>query len=104
MAGKLRTTSCTNIKSRLTDIKIGFGNIGGIIAVWIFLAKDKPYYTAGFSTCLSFYFLSILSCVAYFVACWVQNRTKDRAVTDPSLTEYEKTGLGNLSLDYRYLL
>lgn len=85
-------------------MQVGFGNIGGIIAVWIFLAKDKPKYEAGFSTCLSFCCLSILTCVIYFFACWYQNRQKDRAVRDTSLTEYEKTEMGDLSPDYRYLL
>ena len=84
--------------------QVGFGNIGGIIAVWIFLPNDKPEYVAGFATCLSFCCLSILTCVAYFFACWMQNKRKDRAVRDTSLTEYEKTEMGDLNPDYRYLL
>ncbi|KIW05255.1 uncharacterized protein PV09_03788 [Verruconis gallopava] len=87
-----------------TAWQVGFGNIGGIIAVWVFLAKDAPKYVTGFSVCLSFCCLSILSCVAYFFACFIQNRNKDKSVHDSSLTEYEKTELGDLSPDYRYLL
>jgi sugar phosphate permease len=84
--------------------QIGFGNTGGIIAVFAFLKKDGPNFTTGYSICISFACLSLLSCTAYFIMCAIQNRNRDRAVTDRSLTEYEKTELGDLSPDYRYLL
>jgi sugar phosphate permease len=84
--------------------QVGFGNIGGIIAVFAFLKKDAPKYITGYSICISFVCLSLLSCIAYLTMCAVQNRRRDRAVTDRSLTEYEKTELGDMSPDYRYLL
>jgi hypothetical protein len=87
-----------------TGWQIGFGNIGGIIAVYAFLAKDAPKYIPGYSICISFICLSALSCLVYFTACWWQNRQRERSVHDTSLTEYEKTELGDLSPDYRYLL
>ena len=87
-----------------TGWQIGFGNIGGIIAVYAFLAKDAPKYTRGYSICVAFICLSALSCLAYFAACWWQNRQRERSVHDTSLTEYEKTELGDLSPDYRYFL
>jgi len=34
----------------------------------------------------------------------LQNRSRDRSVIDTSLTEYEKTELGDLRPDYRYQL
>jgi MFS family permease len=84
--------------------QIGFGNVGGIIAVFAFLAKDAPKYTTGYSICVAFAILSMISCIVYLIMCWTQNRNRDRAVTDSGLTEYEKTELGDLSPDYRYLL
>ncbi|KAF2663968.1 MFS general substrate transporter [Microthyrium microscopicum] len=84
--------------------QVGFGNAGGIIAVFAFLAKDAPRYTTGYSICVAFACLSILSCTAYGVLCYSQNRKRDRAVHDRSLTTYEKTELGDMSPDYRYLL
>jgi len=84
--------------------QVCFGNIGGIIAVFAFLKKDSPKYVTGYSICLAFVSLSLLSCITYFVTCAAQNRSRDRAVTDRNLTEHEKTELGDLSLDYRYML
>jgi len=84
--------------------QIGFGNIGGIIAVFAFLAKDAPKYITGYSICLSFCCLSILACTIYFFACLFQNRSRDKSVHNSSLTEYEKTELGDMSPDYRYQL
>ncbi|TKA64773.1 hypothetical protein B0A49_09980 [Cryomyces minteri] len=66
--------------------QVGFGNIGGIIAVYAFLAKDAP------------------RCVVYFVSVGYQNRKRDRSPVDIGLTEYEKTEMGDMSPDYRYLL
>ena len=84
--------------------QVGFGNIGGIIAVYSFLKKDAPRYVPGYSICLGFVSLSALSCLLYYVLCSWQNRQRDRAARDVGLTEYEKTELGDLSPDYRYLL
>lgn len=79
-------------------------NAVGIIAVFAFLAKDSPRYVPGYSICLAFICLSALSCITYFLACAYQNRQRDRAVRDMSLTEFEKTELGDMSPDYRYML
>ncbi|KAF2431931.1 MFS general substrate transporter [Tothia fuscella] len=87
-----------------TAWQVGFGNIGGIIAVFAFLAKDAPKYVTGYAICIAFCCLSAVSCLGYLVACTVQNRNRDRAVRDTSLTEYEKTELGDMSPEYRYQL
>lgn len=79
-------------------------NLGGIIAVYAFLAKDAPKYVPGYSICLAFCVLSALSCGIYFVMCLFQNRNRERSVHDTSLTEFEKSELGDLSPDYRYQL
>jgi predicted MFS family arabinose efflux permease len=83
--------------------QIGFGNTGGIVAVFAFLKKDAPEYTMGYSICVSFAVVSLLSCVWYVVLCARQNRSRDRA-PDCGLAEDEKAELGDMSPDYRYLL
>ncbi|EJT76465.1 high-affinity nicotinic acid transporter [Gaeumannomyces tritici R3-111a-1] len=86
--------------------QVGFGNIGGIIAVYAFLKRDAPFFIPGYSISISFTVLSILACVAYGVACWAANRRRDgeAAAHGSRLTEEEKTELGDMSPDYRYLL
>ncbi|KAH7336471.1 major facilitator superfamily domain-containing protein [Rhexocercosporidium sp. MPI-PUGE-AT-0058] len=86
-----------------TAWQVGFGNIGGIIATYAFLPGDAPEYKKGYSICLAFLCLSALSCCLYGAAVFVQNRQRDRAPPN-HLTEYEKTELGDMSPDYRYLL
>lgn len=84
--------------------QVAFGNIGGIIAVYCFLQKDAPLYKPGYSICIAFTCLSVVSCIAYFIACVSQNRHREKTVTDVGLTEYEKTELGDLNPEYRYLI
>lgn len=57
----------------------------------------------GYSICLAFICLSAASCVLYFLACISQNRHRD-TTHDVGMTEYEKTELGDMSPDYRYML
>lgn len=76
----------------------------GIIAVFAFLKKDAPKYITGYSICLAFTSLSILSCILYFFACSIQNRNRDKTAVDVGLTQYEKTEMGDLNPEYRYLL
>ncbi|CAM1510834.1 Fc.00g083470.m01.CDS01 [Cosmosporella sp. VM-42] len=84
--------------------QVGFGNIGGIIAVFAFLQKDAPKYTPGYSICIAFTILSIIACICYGIGCWAANRSRDEHGNIDNLTEEEKTDLGDLSPSYRYLL
>ncbi|KAF2797910.1 MFS general substrate transporter [Melanomma pulvis-pyrius CBS 109.77] len=84
--------------------QVGFGNIGGIIAVFAFLKKDAPKYITGYSICVAFVCVSAVSCAVYGAMCLWQNRKRDRSVRDVGLTEYEKMELGDMSPEYRYLL
>ena len=84
--------------------QVAFGNIGGIIATFAFLQKDAPKYVTGYSISLAFVCLSGISCVIYYLMCLMQNRSRDKMPRDLSLTEHEKTELGDLNPEYRYLL
>lgn len=85
--------------------QVGFGNIGGIIAVFAFLKKDGPKYITGYSICFAFTAISIIACITYGVGCMVANRNRNKeSANERGLTEEEKTELGDMSPDYRYLL
>ncbi|KAG9246157.1 major facilitator superfamily domain-containing protein [Calycina marina] len=84
--------------------QVGFGNIGGIIATYTFLDKDKPRFTTGYAICLGFLLLSALSCCTYAAAVVWENRRRDMVAGMSGLTEEQKTELGDLSPHYRYLL
>ncbi|KAJ5238805.1 hypothetical protein N7468_003424 [Penicillium chermesinum] len=86
-----------------TGWQVGFGNIGGIISTFAFETKDAPYYISGYSICIGFSCLAIISCVVYVVALRLENHKRDRAPVNPNEipNETEET-LGDLAPTYRY--
>lgn len=85
--------------------QVGFGNIGGIIASFAFLKDDAPKYIPGYSISIAFTILSIIACIVYGFGCYTANRKRDRETgNEHGLTVQEKTDLGDMSPDYRYLL
>ncbi|ESZ92196.1 putative Uncharacterized transporter [Sclerotinia borealis F-4128] len=88
--------------------QVGFGNVGGIIATYAFLAKDSPEFKSGYAICLGFLCLSAVSCAAYVLVVGWENRRRDKRMGAGAgvsgLTEEEKMDLGDLSPEYRYLL
>ncbi|CCM05660.1 uncharacterized protein FIBRA_07890 [Fibroporia radiculosa] len=86
-----------------TAWQIGFGNIGGIIAVYAFLAKDAPDYISGYTLCVVFICLSALADVIYFLGVLLENQRRDRALVKGTvmLTDNEKAEMGDLNPDYR---
>nr|QFR37159.1 MFS transporter [Cyberlindnera americana] len=63
-------------KSLGTAFQVGFGNIGGIIATFIFLAKDSPVYRTGLSVCISFAALSVVIFVYLWIHLIMMNKKK----------------------------
>ncbi|OBZ65753.1 putative transporter C11D3.18C [Grifola frondosa] len=87
-----------------TAWQVGFGNFGGIIAVFTFLAKDAPKYIHGYSICIAFLCLFVLVNVVYFFGVTFENRMRDRLQASGAsvLSEDEKKCMGDLNPDYRY--
>lgn len=79
-------------------------DIGGIIAVYAFLAKDAPRFIPGYSISVAFVVLSMLAVVAYGGACWWENKRRAAKPDTGNLTEEEKMDLGDNNPEYRYLL
>lgn len=86
-----------------TAWQVGFGNIGGIIATYSFLARDAPAYRPGLSICIGFVCFSAVSCLAYAALIGWENRRRDRSVR-AALSDYEKTTLGDLNPEFRYMI
>ncbi|OCH89295.1 MFS general substrate transporter [Obba rivulosa] len=87
-----------------TAWQIGFGNIGGIIATFSFLAKDAPKYIPGYDICIAFLCVSIVADVVYYLGVSSENRKRAARMEDDTLTLDEKKRMGDLNPDYRYLL
>ncbi|KAI1335145.1 MFS general substrate transporter [Xylariaceae sp. FL0016] len=86
-----------------TAWQIGFGNIGGIIATYCFLDRDAPYFTDGYSICLGFICLSVVSSCLYLFSIHRENKKREKAAVNVGLSDYEKTELGDLNPEFRYM-
>jgi hypothetical protein len=86
--------------------QVGFGNIGGIIATYVFLPSTAPRYVLGKSICLGFMGLCIASMVVYFLGCLWQNKRRDRTARRgySHLSDEEMSRLGDAHPDFRYIL
>lgn len=79
--------------------------VGGIIATYSFLKKDAPKYLTGYKICLSFISLAAASCMAYFVAIWIDNQRRGRQAAVSSaevIAEEDEELMGDLAPSYRY--
>ncbi|EIW60283.1 MFS general substrate transporter [Trametes versicolor FP-101664 SS1] len=88
-----------------TAFQVGFGNIGGIIAVFAFLTKDAPKYIPGYSICIAFICVSVLANTVYFLGVSWENRRRDKLQAQGAydhLSQDEKKRMGDLNPDYRY--
>ncbi|GKZ33534.1 hypothetical protein AbraIFM66950_003438 [Aspergillus brasiliensis] len=88
-----------------TAWQVGFGNTGGIISTYAFLAKDAPLYRNGYIISLSFICFSAACCIGYFVAVWTENKRRDRVMANGApaeLREDEEDVQGDLAVTYRY--
>ncbi|KAI1461617.1 MFS general substrate transporter [Annulohypoxylon moriforme] len=54
---------------------IGFGNCGGIVATFLFVKKDAPYYHTGYTVCLSMVCLCVVVCAGYALHIWRQKKS-----------------------------
>jgi MFS family permease len=93
-------------KSVGTAWQIGFGNIGGIIATFIFLAKDAPRYKPGLLVCLAFTCFAMVMMVVYFFLVHRLNRVKQSesyAQKFEALLEREQILAGDKNPKFRYL-
>ncbi|KAI1432345.1 MFS general substrate transporter [Xylaria sp. CBS 124048] len=86
-----------------TAWQIGFGNLGGIIATYLFLDSDAPNFTKGYAVCLGFVSLSAIASTLYLVSIHIENRRRAKMPTNIGLSEYEKTELGDRNPEYRYM-
>ena len=61
-------------------------------------------YQNGYRICIAFLCFAAACVVAYAVAITWENRKKDKTARDVGLTDYQKTELGDLNPEFRYML
>ncbi|KAI2637315.1 MFS general substrate transporter [Xylaria nigripes] len=84
-------------------MQVGFGNLAGIISTYIFLDSDSPRFTKGYAICLAFSAISAISSLIYCAFIYIENRRRAKMPTNVSLTDYEKSELGDKNPEFRYM-
>ncbi|KAK9413612.1 putative Major facilitator superfamily (MFS) profile domain-containing protein [Seiridium unicorne] len=69
---------------------ICFGNVGGVVATFLFQKKDAPYYHSGYSVCLAMSALCVASCACYWFSIW---REREKLSKDDSVRDSEDQSL-----------
>jgi hypothetical protein len=70
---------------------VGFGNLGGTISAYLFLAKDSPTYIPGHSTLLAFQCMALVLSAIMTIYLRRENARRDREYKPPSeYTEEER--------------
>ncbi|KAI5958738.1 TNA1 [Candida pseudojiufengensis] len=86
--------------------QIGFGNIGGIIATFIFLSKDAPRYIPGLSVSIAAACFSIFCALAYWFLCYRLNQAKKTDAYKQKfneLNERDQINSGDRNPDFVYI-
>lgn len=92
-------------KAISTAWQVSFGNIGGIIATFSFLAKDAPHYIKGVSIGLAFSLLAGILMIGYLLGLMYDNkkkRTPEAIAKWENLSPEEKRTAGDLSPYFFY--
>ncbi|KAH3679959.1 hypothetical protein WICMUC_000702 [Wickerhamomyces mucosus] len=93
-------------KSLGTSFQIGFGNIGGIIAVFIFLSKDSPRFVTGLAVCIAFAAFAIIFMIVIILHVRNVNKKKETASYRQKFFSQEQREIalsGDLHPNFRYL-
>ncbi|GMM29556.1 Soa1 protein [Martiniozyma asiatica (nom. inval.)] len=93
-------------KSVGTAFFIGFGNIGGIVASFLFPTKDSPLFTTGMGVGVAFSALgTLMMCVYCGYLAWKNKVKKSQEYIAhwDSLDDREKVMGGDLHPDFKYL-
>ncbi|KAI9821280.1 MAG: hypothetical protein M1827_004016 [Pycnora praestabilis] len=83
-------------------IQIGFGNMGGFVAVNVWFTKQAPRYTTGYSIGLGFVLLSALMAICMYIGLKAENRRRDLGKRDSRLQDPDLGNMGDDHPHFRY--
>ncbi|KAF4449685.1 hypothetical protein F53441_7086 [Fusarium austroafricanum] len=82
--------------------QVGFGNLGGIVASNVFLAKEAPQYWTGLGVSLTMLWICGISCTIFYFLAIRENKKRDRGERDHRLQEADADNLGDDHPHWRY--
>ncbi|KAI1151569.1 MFS general substrate transporter [Nemania diffusa] len=89
-----------------SGVQIAIGNIVGVVAANIFIAREAPEYVTGYGTALGFTWLGGIAATALFVGMWVENRKREAGERDDRLSRpvEEVQNMGDYHPSFRFTL
>ncbi|RHZ43699.1 uncharacterized protein CDV56_102641 [Aspergillus thermomutatus] len=87
-------------RSVSSAIQIGFGNLGGIVASFIY--SEPPYYKVGYSTSLGMLWLCGVCCTAMFLGATLENKKRDKGGRDYRFNEVDLDNMGDAHPTFRF--
>ncbi|KAI5856058.1 major facilitator superfamily domain-containing protein [Tricharina praecox] len=83
--------------------QISLGNLGGVIAAFLFVPADAPEYTTGYSVAIGFVVLTIVAATAYMLGIRRENALREMgaAGVDP---DDDDADVGDTARTFRYVL
>lgn len=84
-------------------LQISLGNLGGVIAAFLFVPADAPEYTTGYSVAIGFVVLTIVAATAYMLGIRRENALREMgaAGVDP---DDDDADVGDTARTFRYVL
>jgi sugar phosphate permease len=82
-------------RSVSSAMQVGFGNLGGIVASNIFLAKEVPTYRTGYGVSLGMLWICGVACTGLFFLAKAENRKRERGERDHRLEGLDADNLGD---------
>ncbi|KAH6975707.1 major facilitator superfamily domain-containing protein [Ilyonectria destructans] len=87
-------------RSVSSAIQIGFGNLGGIVASFVYF--EPPYFVSGYGTSLGMLWLCGGCCTGMFLGSLWENKKRDRGERDYRLTQPDSDNLGDDHPTFRF--
>ncbi|KAI9739736.1 MAG: hypothetical protein M1834_006455 [Cirrosporium novae-zelandiae] len=79
------------------------GNVGGIIAAFIFITSEAPEYPTGYGTCLALGLMSGFSATVYLGGLWWENRRRERGKLDWRIESAGSDNMGDAHPKFRFI-
>ncbi|KAF2096543.1 MFS general substrate transporter [Rhizodiscina lignyota] len=89
-------------RSISSAMQVGFGNIGGIVASNVYLAREAPKYPTGYGVSLGFLWMCAICCTILFFGLKWENKKRDRGERDHRLQEPDADNLGDDHPHFRF--
>lgn len=89
-------------RSVASAFQVGVGNVGGFVSSNVFLDREAPYYTTGYSVSLGMMAICAIFCTILYIGVIRENKKRDRGERDYRLQKPDADNLGDDHPEWRF--